>query len=144
LYEQAAQRSLEIRPDQIEALDPLSQLDLLSERLAQAGLMPQRSRSADLLGMVRTFEAGLRTHYCPRNIYPDPVRLVLASDPKNGREANEKSFESRGAGWRRWAPNLTIWHSPGNHMTLLRQPHVAVLSEWLTSTFSQAGSRPAL
>ena len=87
--------------------------------------------------MVRTFETALRTRYRPQNVYPDPVRLVLAHDPKKDQLANEKSFEITIAGWRRWAPNLTVWHSPGNHMTLLHQPHVTALSDWLSSILSQ-------
>jgi arthrofactin-type cyclic lipopeptide synthetase C len=43
-------------------------------------------------------------------------------------------------GCRRWAPNLTVWRSPGNHMTLLRQPNVTALSNWLSSIFSPTES----
>ncbi|HKX33001.1 MAG TPA: alpha/beta fold hydrolase, partial [Blastocatellia bacterium] len=133
LYEQAAQCSLEIAPNQMDALGPLDQLELLSERLRRAGLLPRRSRSSDLIGMVRTFEVALRIGYRPAESYPDPVGLALAPDPKKDQQANELEFESRIAGWRRWAPNLTVWRSPGNHMTQLRQPHVTALTGWLLS-----------
>jgi arthrofactin-type cyclic lipopeptide synthetase C len=143
LYEQAAQRSLNIHPDQIDALHPAAQLNLLVECLVRVGLMPQGSRSADLMGTVRTFETALRTRYRPQNIYMDPVRLVLVDDPGKDKEANERSLESIEAGWKRWAPNLTVWRSPGNHMTMLRQPHIAVLSDWLLSTLPPTGALTA-
>jgi thioesterase domain-containing protein len=133
LYEQAAQCSLGICADQIDALDPLGQLNLLSARLAQVGLTSRQSRAADLIGMVRAFETALRTGYRPNSVYTCPVYLALAHDPKKDQQANEIGFEKRVAGWRRWAPSLAVWRSPGNHMTMLRRPHVSALSDWLLS-----------
>jgi thioesterase domain-containing protein/aryl carrier-like protein len=140
LCEQAVQRSFNLCADQFDALDPRGQLDLLFERMKEAGLMPRQSRSSDLIGMTRTFETALRTHYYPENVYPDTVWLALAHDPKKDLQANEKSFESVVTGWRRWAPDLAIWRSSGNHMTMLRQPHVTELSNWLLSKMSPAES----
>jgi arthrofactin-type cyclic lipopeptide synthetase C len=37
--------------------------------------------------------------------------------------------------WRRWAPSLEVWHGPGNHMTILHQPHVAALADWLRKKY---------
>jgi thioesterase domain-containing protein len=140
LYEQAAQHSLEIDANRIDALDPRGQLDLLSGRLVHAGLLPPAARPSDLIGIVRTFEAALRARYSPSSVYLEPVRLVLALDPKKDPAANEKSFEETVSGWSRWAPNLTVWHSPGNHMTLLRRPHVEALSEWLSTCLLSSGA----
>ncbi len=136
LYEEIAQRPLEICAEQIEALDPLGQLELLSERLAQVGLLPRKTQAVDLIGTVRTFETALRTRYRPENVYPYPVWLALANDPEKDQQANEEDFERRAAGWRHWAPDLKVWRSPGSHVTMLRKPHVAALSDWLLSMLS--------
>jgi hypothetical protein len=141
LYEQIAQRSLEISADQIGALDPDGQLKLLAERLAQVGLTPGRTRAADLIGTARTFEAALRTGYRPENVYPYPVWLALANDPKKDQRANEENFESRAAGWRRWAPELIVWRSRGSHMTMLGKPDVVALADWLITMLSTTESR---
>jgi arthrofactin-type cyclic lipopeptide synthetase C len=129
LCEQSAQRSLEIDAQEIDRRDPGEQLELLSQRLSKVGLMPPRSRSTDLLGMVRTFERGLRTSYHPTGSYPDPVVLVMAEDAKY----DEAAFEEAMSRWARWAPKLTVWRSPGNHMTMLRKPNVIALAERLSS-----------
>jgi thioesterase domain-containing protein len=141
LYEQAAPCSLEISADRIGALDPLGQLNLLARRLAQLGLVPPRLQAADLTGTVRTFETALRTRYRPERAYPAPLRLVLAPDPKKDRQANEQSIEKTAAEWRFWAPDLKVWRSPGNHLTMLRHPHVAALSNWLWSELRRSSSR---
>jgi thioesterase domain-containing protein/aryl carrier-like protein len=139
-YEEIAQRSLNIRVDQIDALDPVGQLKLLSERLVRAELMPRGTRADDLKGTVRAFEAALRTRYRPEKVYRSPVFLALANDPKKDQQANEEYFDSRTAGWRRWAPDLKVWRSPGAHMSMLGKPHVAALADWLSSMLSMAKS----
>jgi len=128
LCEQSAQRALEITADQVDALEPGAQLDLLAERLVRVGLMPPRSRSSDLQGMVKTFERGLRTGYCPASAYPEPVLLVLAEQ-----QSDEATVETAFSAWKPWASDLSVWRSPGNHMTMLRRPNAAILAERLSS-----------
>jgi arthrofactin-type cyclic lipopeptide synthetase C len=137
LYEQMAQRSLEIGPEQLEVLDPDGQLELLAERLVWAELMPRGTQVAELIGTVRTFEAGLRTRYRPEKVYRSPVWLALANDPKIDQQANEEEIARKAAGWRRWAPELKVWHSPGSHMTMLVKPDVVALTDWLLSLLTR-------
>jgi len=33
-------------------------------------------------------------------------------------------------GWKQWAPQAISWAGPGNHMTILNQPHVQILADW--------------
>jgi arthrofactin-type cyclic lipopeptide synthetase C len=33
-------------------------------------------------------------------------------------------------GWVFWSPNITCWHGPGNHFSILKPPHVYVLADW--------------
>jgi thioesterase domain-containing protein len=131
LFEHAAECPLGIVLSDLEALDADGQVELLHERLIKVRLMPARSRADVLLGPVRAFETGLRTHYQPRGVYPEPLRLVLVSDSSLDYQANQGKFLASVNGWRRFAPNLVAWHGPGNHMTVLKPPHVSVLADWL-------------
>jgi syringomycin synthetase protein SyrE len=140
LYEQIAEHSLEIGAEQLEALDQCGQLELLAERLVWAELRPRGMQAADLIGTVRTFEATLRTRYRPEKVYRYPVWLVLANDPKKDQQVNEEDFARVAAGWRRWAPDLKVWRSPGSHMTMLSKPHVRALADWLSSMLSTIDS----
>ena len=133
LYEQFEYGSLNICTDQMEALDPIGQLELLCERLVRSGLIPRETQAVDLVGIVRTFETALRTRYCPEKIYPYPVLLALANDTKKDQRANQESFENRVASWSSWSTNLKVWRSPGTHMTMLRKPHIVALADWLSS-----------
>jgi hypothetical protein len=134
VLEMTAQTSLDISPKMIDQLTHQHVLELLHSRMVRANLMPVRSRPEALRGMVRTFGAALRTVYHPQQSYPGIVRLALVSDVRVSLEVNERRHGEIFSGWRRWAPNLVRLSCPGNHMTILQQPHVAdFASMWMRS-----------
>jgi amino acid adenylation domain-containing protein len=134
LSEQSAERSLNLVADDFNGLDYTAQLELLHERLVMADLMSHRSKPEALHGMVRTFATNLRTTYVPSETYPGPVRLVLVRDVKDNEAASRKKHQETVAGWQRFAPGLVTWRGPGNHMTVLKPPHVATLTDWLRAS----------
>jgi thioesterase domain-containing protein len=129
LFEQAAERSLGIVLNELEVLDANGQLELLHERLVEARLMPVRSSAQVLLRPVCTFETAIRTSYRPTAVYPGPVRLVQVADGGLSNDDNEQNFAESLVGWKRFAPNVTPWRGPGNHMTVLKMPHVLDLAQ---------------
>jgi arthrofactin-type cyclic lipopeptide synthetase C len=130
VLEMAAERALGVGREALQALDRTGQLRLLHEAMVRAGLLPQRSRPEILAGTVRTFAAALRTRYRPARLYTGPVRLVLVPDTRLDETANRQLQAETLAGWRRWAPRTTSWIGPGNHITLLKPPHVQALADW--------------
>jgi thioesterase domain-containing protein len=100
----------------------------LHRLLVEVDLMPPRSEPDALRGPLSTFAAALRTRYRPQNSYPEALHLVLADDPKLNANNNRLHRARRVEGWQRWAPNLIYSHCPGNHVTMLRPPHVLVLA----------------
>ncbi|MDD5036105.1 MAG: amino acid adenylation domain-containing protein, partial [Methylococcaceae bacterium] len=131
LYEQVAGRSLEIDAEELESLESDAQLALLHERLVRVGLMPQASKAQALRGTLRHYASCLRAAYRPEAVYSGPVRLVLVGDERLAEEADRQRRETIVAGWKRWAPDLTDWLGEGNHMTLLKPPHVKILADGL-------------
>ncbi|MGY4306618.1 thioesterase domain-containing protein [Bradyrhizobium sp. USDA 4369] len=128
IFEQSVERSLEIRESDLEEQGMEAKLALLHGRLARLGVVPQRSAPSMLRGVLRTFEAAFRAHYCPAALYHGSVKLILARDRFPG------AFESMDhivGGWRRWIPDLAVHEVPGNHMTLLKQPHVNAVADLL-------------
>jgi arthrofactin-type cyclic lipopeptide synthetase C len=133
MWELAAERPLDIHPDVLAAPITDLQMALLHERLVSAGLMPSRSRPEALAGVVRTFEAALRTGYQPGIVYPGPTGLVLLHATAPNKMNSEQLFAASISGWQNWAPNLEVWRGPGNHMTALKLPHVMALGDWVRS-----------
>jgi thioesterase domain-containing protein len=96
-----------------------------------------------LRGPLRVFATSLRTQYQPAKPYPGPVQLVVADNAKLDGNANRLEHELNAKGWKRWAPNLACLHASGNHMTMLKEPHVrslVQLSGLVAKAFSIAGS----
>jgi arthrofactin-type cyclic lipopeptide synthetase C len=132
VFELAAERSLEIRPEEIDSPDEDARLGLLHERLVRLGVLPRRSGSDVLRGPFRTFSTSLRATYRPAGGYSGKLRLVLVSDPRYDVGANQSKFAETVRGWGCWAPDLDFCVGTGNHMTALKRPHVADLALRLT------------
>jgi thioesterase domain-containing protein len=58
------------------------------------------------------------------------VRLALADDHALDEKANLRAHHASLREWQRSAPLLSAWRGPGNHYTILKQPHVGMLANW--------------
>ncbi|MDD5035056.1 MAG: alpha/beta fold hydrolase, partial [Methylococcaceae bacterium] len=137
IYEQSIGLSLEIDPGELDALDGEAQLEFLHGRLVAVGLMPKLSEPEALRGTLRTFASCLRTSYRPEAIYSGAVRLVLVGDDRLTEKADRQLRETIIAGWKRWAPELTVCRGGGNHMSVLKPPHVKVLVDGLLEEWGE-------
>ncbi len=106
------------------------QLRLLHEGMVRIGLLPKRSDPSAVRGLARTFGTALRTTYRPTQVYRGPVGLVLARNPTEDNSQNQRSQSSMLCGWKSWAPDVHGWSAPGDHFSVLRQPHVKALAQW--------------
>jgi thioesterase domain-containing protein len=86
-----------------------------------------------LRGPLRTFSSCLRATYTPGGVYPDPLRIVMVNEIGYDEEANQRQFLETARGWQRWAPALSSCVGPGNHMTVLKEPHVRDLAALLAA-----------
>jgi thioesterase domain-containing protein len=108
-------------------------LRFVHQKLVQAGQMPVKSRWNILRGPLRTFAAAIRTGYTPAASVDFAVNLVFADDPEQSTSANAARHDAELELWRRWAPRASAWHGPGNHITVLRSPHVDDVVTWWRS-----------
>ncbi len=131
VFEHAADRTLDIAAGDVEGLEEAARLELLHERLLGIGFLPQRSTPRLLAGPFRAFSSCLRATYAPTGVYPGPVRMVLVDDPECGDAENAHRFAETLAGWRRLAPGVECSRGGGNHMTVLKSPHVHHLASLL-------------
>ena len=131
LVEQLLGRSLHLQPADLDCQEASVQRQLLHSRLVSEAVVPARSHPDMLIGPLRTFASMLRTHYKPAKVYPGPVHLLLVNDPKLDPQANRLMQEQVEERWKRSAPSLTCTHVPGNHVSILKPPHVNALAEAL-------------
>ncbi|MDP5209824.1 non-ribosomal peptide synthetase [Microbulbifer sp. 2205BS26-8] len=131
LYEQNSGCSMQIKQADLDSLDGEGQLRLIHKHLVRTNIMPINSGYQDILGSVLTFEASVRTVYQPSRAYIAPMNLILVDEPMLSEESNRELFTANTNQWQRWAPKLTVWKGPGNHVSVLKPPHVKTLSAWL-------------
>lgn len=129
LLELGLPRPMNLSRDQFARIGCPQQLALLHDRMVAAKVMPARSAPQDLDGMLRTLSANLRTAYVPSSVSMEPVQLVQANDTRLAAEARGAQQLGTVTDWQRWAPNLQSWLGPGNHLTILRPPHVEALAD---------------
>lgn len=128
--EHSTGKTMHIPLHEFERVDEDGKWRLLHEGMIRIGLMHRRSRPADLAGLVRTYGTALRTEYLPERAYAGPVRLALADDHALDEKANLRAHHASLREWQRSAPLLSAWRGPGNHYTILKQPHVGMLANW--------------
>jgi Thioesterase domains of type I polyketide synthases or non-ribosomal peptide synthetases len=120
---------LGIERAEIESLPDAAQRELLHRRLVTANLLSSRTDPDVLRGSLRAYAASIRARYTPDKPYPGPMKLVLVDDPRLDQTANRQCRQKVIEDWRRFAPNLVCVHGPGNHTTMLKQPHVQALAK---------------
>jgi thioesterase domain-containing protein len=120
-------KDLEVTAADLKPLDPEAQLRFFVERLQRAGVVHSGDSLAQLRRLLRVYKTNVRAFrlYEPRP-YPGPVTLVRAEraefDPALGPDL----------GWEKLSPQpVDRLDVPGDHITLLAEPHVRTLAERL-------------
>jgi thioesterase domain-containing protein len=131
VFEQIAERPLNIHMSDLISRDESEQLALLHLSLVRQTLLPCTSTPDALYGMMRTFASCVRTHYLPSTQYLGNVLLLLASDPSLDATDNQHRMKQCAEEWRNCAPNLSFKECAGNHMTALKLPHVKAIADCL-------------
>ncbi len=134
---------LPIDRSSLRELDAQALIEALHGLMVKIGLMPARSKPDALRGPFHSFARACRTRYCPSTRYDGPVHLVLVRDTRLDAEADARQRHHIEEQWRVHAPALTVWHGPGNHMTVLRPPHVGKLVDWWRSWSTPVASSPS-
>jgi arthrofactin-type cyclic lipopeptide synthetase C len=118
------ERSLGIQRCDLDTCSEAARRIFLHACLLKHNLLPRRWVPEDLRGLLGTFGAALRTCYTPRKPYLGPVRMIVVDDPRLDADANRERQRQMQQGWEKWARNLVFSHASGNHLTVLKQPHV--------------------
>jgi amino acid adenylation domain-containing protein len=114
---------------------PARQRQILHRLLVDCGILPDNAGIGDLYGFIRSLGIGLRTTYTPSRVYPNTVRLIVASERTGLWERMESG--SANTGWHRWTSCVDEHRLPANSVTLLRPPYAQILAEMLEDEFSQ-------
>ncbi|MGH9668055.1 MAG: alpha/beta fold hydrolase, partial [Bryobacteraceae bacterium] len=130
-------RDLEVTREVLAALDPEESLRLILDRIRKASgdLAPVGER--DLRAQLKVYKANFQMKYTPpQEVYRVPIALFQAVDSEPEEEIPSPEVAalraSKAWGWERFSSTAPrIFKVPGNHLTMLLEPHVRTLVDHL-------------
>ncbi|GAA5074792.1 non-ribosomal peptide synthetase [Streptomyces similanensis] len=119
----AADRRLEIDPDELRTVPPERLTEELLSRAAAADVLPPDTATGQLSRLMAVFNANVRAvRGYPLTPWDGPLTAVRAAEEPH----------SPVTGWQRLLDRpLRIHDVPGDHYTMMRPPHVPALAELL-------------
>jgi thioesterase domain-containing protein len=128
--EQWIGKNLSVSYEHLQPLAPDEQLNYFLERLKTANVFPPEAKLPQLRGLVQVFKANHQTHYVPHEVYPNQITVFPAS---------EQFWDDPAMGWDQVSSEPVETYSvPGDHMTMMTEPHVRVLAEKLRTCLDKA------
>jgi amino acid adenylation domain-containing protein len=140
VYDKKMDCSIEI----LESMVWEDQLKYVVERLKNVDILPPDDDITHLNSMVQLLKANCSINYVPQKVYPTKITLlraketVLKVDEFNS-ESSRKILQDLAWGWNEFsAEPVDVHFLPGNHTTMMFQPHVQILAERLKACIEQA------
>ncbi len=137
----------EVSYEVLKQLTPDEQLNYLHERLQSIKVFPLGTGINQVRGFVRVFIANCLWDYFPQKVYPTKIALFKAREdyPENlfGNGIFEAIKPENSSdpllGWGEFSPGQVEVHVvPGDHISLMNEPHVQVLAEKLKASLEEA------
>jgi thioesterase domain-containing protein/acyl carrier protein len=133
--EQLLGKNLSVSYEDLQPLAPDEQLNYILERLKTANFFPPEAKLAQLRGLVQVFKANHKTHYAPHEVYPNQITVFPASE----QFWSEQFWDNPAMGWDKVSSEPVETYSvPGDHITMVTEPHVQVLAEKLRACLDKA------
>jgi len=133
--EQLLGKNLSVSYEDLQPLAPDEQLNYILERLKTANFFPPEAKLAQLRGLVQVFKANHKTHYVPHEVYPNQITVFPASE----QFWSEQFWDNPAMGWDKVSSEPVETYSvPGDHITMVTEPHVRVLAEKLRACLDKA------
>jgi len=123
--------------DELAGLDPESQLTRLVEKIESTGAWAAGADPSRLRAYLNVYKANFQTNYQPPlDILPVPIVLFKTSEtrPEDIKPTPEMEALKHEAawGWTNFSSRpVAVVDVPGTHLSMLLEPHVAVLAEKL-------------
>ncbi|WP_442935875.1 amino acid adenylation domain-containing protein [Nostoc sp.] len=136
-------KELNISDDILQCLVWEDQLKYVLERLKNADILPPDDEITQLNNMMQLLKANSLLNYVPQQVYPIRITFLRASETSAVEESNSEVIseilQDSTWGWSKFSTEpMDIHFVPGNHVTMMTQPHVQILAERLKTCIEEA------
>ncbi|MEH2067467.1 MAG: SDR family NAD(P)-dependent oxidoreductase [Nostoc sp.] len=125
-------KNLFISEDTLRTLTPDEQLNYFFERLKIADILPPQATLEQVNGFLEVYKANTKAHYAymPQEVYRNQITVF---------QAKEEVCNNPLMGWDKYSlKSVETYEVPGEHITMLAEPHVRVLAKHLKVCLEQA------
>ena len=136
-------KNLDISDDTLECLVWEDQLKYVLEKLKNVDILPPNDEITQLNNMVQLLKANSLVNYVPQQVSPIRITFLRASETSAVEESHSEVIseilQDSTWGWSKFSTEpVDIHFVPGNHVTMMNQPHVQVLAERLKACIEEA------
>jgi len=133
-------KDLEMDAQPLLSLDPNEQLKYVLEYFHMLSVLPPDADTTYLKHLLQAYKAHHMVEYVPQQINPVPITLFCSSEFLSDEPIVLPSefLQDESWGWSQFSSEpVDIQLVPGNHVSMMTQPHVQVLAERLNACMKQ-------
>jgi amino acid adenylation domain-containing protein/non-ribosomal peptide synthase protein (TIGR01720 family) len=123
--------NLSISYQTLQSLSAEEQITYIHEQLQMSQLFPSGNDVTLVRGLLQVLKTNSQIHYVPQGILPTQITLF-----RTGAEDTLWGWDALGA--------VELYHVPGDHFTMLAEPHVQVLAKQLVALIEGLVDKKAL
>ncbi|MGC4060738.1 MAG: amino acid adenylation domain-containing protein [Aquabacterium sp.] len=139
LIDMQASQPLGLSRDTLREHTEDERITMLHQAMIKAGVIHARAPLDNVRGLCRVFIRNINTSYVPAAGIDVPLILGRASA-----EPDVDDIADDGKGWGALGPVQAELTLPGNHMTLLTQPHIDSMARLISGNPPVSDKRPAV
>jgi thioesterase domain-containing protein len=135
-------KKLGIKHEHLKHMDANQQLTYFEQCLNEKKVFPFDPGSGQIRGLVQVYKAQCEAEYTPQPSTPTRITLIKANDRENGGIIQQavQELKNPAMGWERFAEGrVTIRLVAGDHIGMMREPHVEQLAALLSSSILRVG-----
>ncbi|MEH2355880.1 amino acid adenylation domain-containing protein [Nostoc sp.] len=141
--------NIDISYNILQSLPEKEQLKHVLQHLKMVNMLPPNAEITQMKNMVQALKANSLSliNYVPEQIYPGRITLLRASETPPERLVSKFSEISQDStwGWSEYSCEpVDIHFVPGNHITMMAEPHVQILAERLKVCIEQVQANMTL
>jgi amino acid adenylation domain-containing protein len=135
VIKESSGKDLGVTYEALQPFDAEARLHYFKERMQAAGFLPPGADVSHVCGLLRVFVANSTARYAPQDVRPVPIVLFRAGESHPDYDFSPaddpgRPIEQSSIGWSAYAQGEVAVHIvPGNHITMMSEPHVARLAE---------------
>ncbi|ARV58849.1 hypothetical protein BZZ01_09565 [Nostocales cyanobacterium HT-58-2] len=139
LVEELFGENLQVSYEALASLTSEKQLNYFKQQLEMAGILPPHADIKLVRGFLEVFRTQCQLDYVPHNTFPIPITLFRAEEVSSQQENSPHLFQDPARGWNQFSDGEVEIHTvPGNHISMMSEPHVKVLAQKLRKSLEQA------